>query len=234
MQLKELNHRSPIRVFERSVHGGLGRGNLGVVAARTGVGKSAFLTCLGIDDLLRGRKVLHVTTTATVDHVSEYYEEIFSDLARASNLEESVLVRDQIEHARIIQRLIGNQAFVGSLVHAVSLLRTHVDFHPDLVIIEGFDLERASAEDVSRLKSLARELNAEMWMSHRVPRPQPGHDWHEVPAAIARLGDLVSVVVLLQAVQDAIRIRLLKDHDSRELADLTLDLDPNTLLVKER
>jgi hypothetical protein len=33
---KDVNERSPLRVFERSTHGGLGRGNLGVVISRAG------------------------------------------------------------------------------------------------------------------------------------------------------------------------------------------------------
>ena len=43
MYTKEINERSPLRVFERSIHGGLGKGNLGVVMSRAGVGKTAFL-----------------------------------------------------------------------------------------------------------------------------------------------------------------------------------------------
>ena len=39
---KQLNKRSPLRVFERSLHGGLGKGNIGVVTSRKGVGKTAF------------------------------------------------------------------------------------------------------------------------------------------------------------------------------------------------
>jgi hypothetical protein len=38
MYRKDVNERSPMRVFEKSIHGGLGRGNVGVVAARAGVG----------------------------------------------------------------------------------------------------------------------------------------------------------------------------------------------------
>ena len=60
MLLKELTERSPMRVFENSIHGGLGAGNLGVVVARHGMGKTAFLVDIALDDLLRGRKVLHV------------------------------------------------------------------------------------------------------------------------------------------------------------------------------
>src|SRR5436190_7396471 len=98
MHLKELSHRSPLRLFERSVHGGLGRGNIGVVASRTGVGKTAFLTCLALDDLLRDRRVLHVTTSHTVDHVRAFYDEMFADLAREAHLEETVVALDKIEH----------------------------------------------------------------------------------------------------------------------------------------
>ena len=37
MFTKEINERSPLRVFEISIHGGLGKGNLGVVMSRAGV-----------------------------------------------------------------------------------------------------------------------------------------------------------------------------------------------------
>ncbi len=52
MYRKEVNERSPMRVFESSIHGGLGRGNVGVVVARPGVGKSALLVQLALDDLM--------------------------------------------------------------------------------------------------------------------------------------------------------------------------------------
>ena len=69
MHLNELNHRSPLRILERSVHGGLGTGNLGIVAARAGVGKTGFLICVALDALLRDLRVIHVTTNQTVGHV---------------------------------------------------------------------------------------------------------------------------------------------------------------------
>ena len=43
MYQKELNERNPLRVFEHSIHGGLGLGNLGVIVARHGTGKTALL-----------------------------------------------------------------------------------------------------------------------------------------------------------------------------------------------
>ena len=57
---KELNERSPLRVFERSIHGGVGEGKVGVVCAGPGVGKTAFLVGIALDYLMRGHQVLHV------------------------------------------------------------------------------------------------------------------------------------------------------------------------------
>ena len=54
---KEVNEQSPLRILEASIHGGLGKGNLGVVAARAGVGKTACLVQIGLDDLLRDKHV---------------------------------------------------------------------------------------------------------------------------------------------------------------------------------
>lgn len=234
MHLKELTHRSPLRVFERSVHGGVGKGNIAVVSSRAGVGKSAFLTCVALDDLLRGQKVLHVTTTQSVDHVREFYEEMFADLAREANLEETVVARDLIEHNRFIRCLNGKGFSAEGLVGSLDLMRREASFRPDVVVVDGWNLDTASESEVNRLRDIARSQEFEVWLTHRVPRPEAGSDWHVLPPAVARLGDLVSVCVLLQPVGDDIRIRLLKDHESTDLADLTLELDPRTFLVRSR
>jgi len=55
-----LNARSPLRLLEKGLHGGLGAGNLGVVIAGHGVGKTSFLVGVAVDELLREGRVLHV------------------------------------------------------------------------------------------------------------------------------------------------------------------------------
>lgn len=233
MHLKELTHRSPLRVFERSVHGGVGKGNIGVVAARTGVGKTAFLTCVALDDLLRDRKVLHVTTSQTVDHVRAYYDEMFADLAREAHLEETVVALDRIKHGRFIRSLNGRAFEVTALESWLAMLRTEVGFRPDVVMIDGFDFETGSVETLTKLREIAREHGCEVWMTARVPKEEAEGDWHAMPSGVAKMGETISVCVLLQPVGDAIRIRLLKDHDSPSVAELTLDLDPKTFLIKQ-
>ena len=45
--------QSTLRILDRSIRGGLGKGHLGVIMAPAGVGKSACLVQLGLDALLR-------------------------------------------------------------------------------------------------------------------------------------------------------------------------------------
>src|SRR2546428_7985154 len=123
MYAKQVNDRSPLRIFERSIHGGLGAGNLGVVASRAGVGKTSFLVGIALDDLMRGRKVFHVALEQSVDHVREYYDEIFSDLAQTTHLEDTLRVRIDVERCRHIHTFIGHSFSMVKFKSAVGFLR---------------------------------------------------------------------------------------------------------------
>ena len=54
MYRKFLSARSPLRLLEQGLHGGLGKGNIGLVLAGPGVGKTSFLVGVALDGLLRG------------------------------------------------------------------------------------------------------------------------------------------------------------------------------------
>ena len=88
MYRKEINERSPLRVFERSIQGGLGKGNVGVVMSRAGAGKTAFLVGVALDVLMRGGKVLHVSLDKPIDRVRGHYDDIFMELAHIQSLED--------------------------------------------------------------------------------------------------------------------------------------------------
>ena len=57
MLKSQLIKKSPIRVLDKTIHGGLGAGNLGAFTARKGVGKTASLVHVATDKMLRGEKV---------------------------------------------------------------------------------------------------------------------------------------------------------------------------------
>lgn len=232
MYRKEVNQRSPLRVFERSTHGGLGRGNLGVSMSRAGVGKTAFLVDIALDDLMRERKVLHVNLDNPVEKVREFYDEVFHDLAESTGLEERNKVHLSVERHRMIQTYAGGSFTMEKLRNALELIQQHMQFKPDMIVMDGYPkLQDASVDQVREIKELAKELDCEIWLTCQCSR-EDNYDDRGVPDYMLPFEDFLSVIVRLQSDADHVRLNLLKDHDATDLADLHIELDPKTLLLK--
>lgn len=234
MYAKQVHERSPLRLFERSIHGGLGKGNIGVVASRAGTGKTSFLVGIALDDLMRGRKVCHVALEQSVEHVREYYDEVFSDLARQTRLTDAPFTRVEVERARHIHTFLGHSFSMVKFKEMLEFLREHLHFEPDLVVLDGFEFGGDHYDELAEMREIVRRRGCELWMSVRTHRDAPPAKTGSLPSPIARYGDLLSVVVSLESVGDTVRLRLEKDHDSTKLSDLYLDLDPQTMLLVER
>ena len=232
MYQKEFNDRSPLRVFEKSIHGGLGRGNIGLAVGRHGVGKTAFLVGVALDDLMRGRKVLHVALDQSVEKVREYYDEIFLDLASTAGFEDIGREHIEMERNRNIHTYINHSFSVARLREAITFLKNFAHFAPEALMIDGFDFETATPETIAQLREVARENNAEMWMSVITHRDAKRDD-RGIPETLARLGDTISVIVALAHEGRTVRIRLLKDHDNRDITDTSIALNPTTMLLMQ-
>jgi KaiC/GvpD/RAD55 family RecA-like ATPase len=248
MYRKEVNERSPMRVFEKSLHGGLGRGNVGVTVARPGVGKTGFLVQLALDDLLRNKKVLHISHEYPVDHVRAYYDEIFHDLALAHDLVQAQIVRVEMERNRLIYSHLdpeqnhadaprsnrGGRSSVQRIEESVNFAKEVAHFSPDAVIIDGFDFAHATTEAVDALKAIAKRLDAEMWLSARTedyPDKEPGSGPDSTPTPLRQFYAHLDVIVLLNPEGKKVRLQLLKDHDNADVEELHLLLDPTTMRI---
>jgi len=233
MYRKELNERNPLRLFEHSIHGGLGQGNIGVVVARHGIGKTAFLVGIALDDAMRGRKALHVSLEKTVDHMREFYDEIFMDLAHSAHLEDLSTARLEMERNRIIHTYAGKSFTIPKLRHSIHFLKEYAHFDPACLILEGFDFNRAVLQDMEAFRELAREFNVEMWMSAVTHRGARSND-HGIPEPLSKLASAIAVIVQMTDQSGCVQLSLLKDHDNPEVARLALALDPETMLLVKK
>ena len=100
--INELIERSPIRIFEKSVSGGLGAGHIGVVTSKEGVGKTAFLVQLGLDKMLQDKHIVHISFSDKVDHILGWYQNLFMELSASKKIENPLSVYDNICKNRII------------------------------------------------------------------------------------------------------------------------------------
>jgi len=241
MYRKDVNARSPMRVFEKSIHGGLGRGKLGVVASKPGVGKTPLLVQIALDDLMRDRNVLHISHDHAADHVRAFYSELFHDLAQTSRLDDPSTVELELERNRLILSLMshsseapmsarGGQTSVGRILDAVGFAKDATHFTPDVIIIDGFDFAHGSEEAFSELRSLAEAQDVELWIS-AVAEQYPDDDG-DLPPSVKRYASLVDVVVFLKHEgTGAVRLHLLKDHENKDVGNLQLLLDPTTMRI---
>ncbi len=226
MYRKFVNARSPLRLLEKGLHGGLGAGNLGVVIAGHGVGKTSVLVGVALDELLRSGRVLHVCLDDTVAHVRAYYDTVFEDLAATTHLENEAEVHAEVDRLRSIRVYPPNALTASKLRDAVKL-ESEVGVKPSLLVLEGLDVETIPRDDLSDIKRLAVELAAEVWIS----ASSESERVREIPRGIRRVDDLVSVVLALEPGPEAVALRALKDHDNPDLSALHVALDPRTLLL---
>ena len=233
MYRKEVNDSSPLRILERSIHGGLGKGNLGVIMSRAGAGKTAFLVQVGLDDLMRERDVLHVSLYHSVDHVLSWYDALFDDLAKAKNLEEREMVRARIAKHRVIQSFPGHHLTAQRLENVIDLYSKHADFSPSVILIDGYswDDEPAvvRAAEIGGFLASSRRYGAELWMTAQTHRSVTSDHPTKVTAPCAEFVDLIDVAVFLEPEEDHYKVRLLKDHDGPNQQDTHLELCCDTL-----
>jgi len=224
--------RSPRALLAKSGHPGAGPGTLTLVMARAGVGKTAFLTSVGLDALLAGQTVLHVSLEANVEKVRDWYDDLLAELAvREPELSRSAELRLKLERRRHILGFLGGSFGAAKLEHAIGMLGERMDFHPDLILIDRVDLTHATRDEISALKDIATTAACELWASARLYRRAPAARDGHLPGPAEPIEDLVDLAFKLEPEGDKIRLHALKDNDVTADENLNVLLDPTSLLL---
>ncbi len=227
--------KSPVRIFERAIGGGLGAGNLGVVLSRPGVGKTGFLIGLAVDQLIRDRKVLYISTKESVEHINHFFEQIFH--AMASSLQLKQVLAKQLIMERNRHILVYNRDLLSleKLEQSVDFLKETTDFAPDMVVMDGTPrFESTEPWELEGIRRLGAEWQAEIWTSSNTHRENQKSDARGVPLKVANHDKYFDVIVTLCPEGDRVRVKIVKEHGSTELPQVKLELDPGTLLLHWR
>ncbi len=232
--MKDFISVSPLKVLEKSSRKGLGRGNLAVLIARAGVGKTACLIRIAFDKLFRQEKLVHVSLEEGPEKVTSYYNVTHSDLVRALNFkDEHDEYRMLIDRNRMILAYLNQSFEIERLRANLKNLAENINFSPDAIIVDGLDFEKAGRTIFEGLKQIAEEFKAEIWLSALSHRHITDVNERGIPYPCQQLDDLFSLILQLQPEQSEIVLRLLKDHDNPTVHDVSVTLDPNTFLTLE-
>lgn len=235
MLQKSLIERSPVRIFDRAIGGGLGAGNIGVVLSRTGVGKTGFLIGLAIDALLQERKVLYISTKESVEHVTAFFEQIFHAMAEDLGMNEvpqRQLLMERGRHVLCYNREIFS---LEKLQQSVAFLQEATGFAPDMVIMDGTPrFERTEQWEIDGIRKLAAGWQAEIWTSANLHREGQELDERKVPREVARFDKDLDVIIHLCPESGSVRVKITKEHQTKTTAQVSMELDPRTLLLRWR
>jgi hypothetical protein len=225
----ELVQRSPVRIFEKSIHGGLKAGEIGIIAAPSGIGKTSVLVQIALDKLLQGKKVIHVSFTKHTDYVLSWYEDIFDEFTRKKNLDHAKEIKDELVKNRVLLNFNQDGVTGEQILKSLRALIVEGGFKATSVIVDGFDLSRTNRERINAVKNTAKELGLSFWYSCNVTENQ--FDKQDIPLPVKDYLDLLDVVIVLEPKADHIELTASKDRDVLDLEHMAVKLDPRTLLI---
>jgi hypothetical protein len=228
--MEEFSRVSPLRILERSSRKELGRGNLGVLMARAGVGKTACLIHIAFDKLFRRDNMVHVSLTDAPEKVASYYNVILSDLIKALGLDSEDEIRAMIERHRMILAYLNRSFDISRLRRNLDNLEHHIGFKPDSIIVDGLDVAGVGRGILDGFKALAGELEMEVWFSAVNHRHITERNENGIPYPCNEVDDLFSIILQLQPGLNGMDLLLLKDHEIYGQPVARINLDPSTFL----
>jgi hypothetical protein len=229
----ELIQRSPVRIFEKSIHGGLKAGEIGIISSQSGIGKTSVLVQIALDKLLQSRKVVHVSFTQHTDYVLAWYEDIFDEFIKKKNLENVTEVKNGITKNRVLMNFNQDGVTVEQIIRSLRAMIVDGGFKAEALIIDGLDFAKIDAGRLSLVKDFAKELGLEVWYSLTVHGDGSQYDKRNIPLVIAGYTDMTDVVIVLEPKSDHIELTVSKDRSTFNPEHMALRLDPRTLLILE-
>ena len=182
----EIKARGPISLgwndIDELCKGGLGKGELGVVIAPTGAGKSMVLVHLGAAALKLGKTVVHYTLELADTVVASRYDSCITKipLGQLHSFKEEIYEQVQdVEGTLIVKEYPTKSASTRSLRTHLEKLKMR-DILPDMVLVDYGDLLRpVSAQKEKRnelesiyeeLRGLAKEFECCLWTASQTNR----------------------------------------------------------------
>lgn len=172
---------TPWPLINKLLCGGLGQGDLGLIAGEPGGGKSWALIALGAQAVRTGHTVVHYTLELSEKYVGRRYDACFTEIPVGDIMDNKDIVKERVENLRgglYIREYPAGQATVNT-IHAHLEKCIQQNIKPDLIIVDYADLltsksskeKRDKLDDIyTSLRGLASELKLPIWTASQVNR----------------------------------------------------------------
>jgi hypothetical protein len=145
VRFEEVNRRTVKTnwdVIDELIDGGLGPGELGVIVAPSGVGKTWVLCHIGAEAVRQGKNVLHYTLELTQNYVGQRYDTIFTGIPSAELRDNKEQIKDKVDKLKgglMIKYYPPKGITANTIAAHIDMVRS-TKFQPDLIIIDYADL----------------------------------------------------------------------------------------------
>ncbi len=218
MDKKDFIDHSPVRYFDKLSAGGLKASEMGLITAKKGLGKTSVLVQFGIDSLLQGKSLVHVSFDQHSSNVISWYSSILSEIAKKKHLNDISGLAEEIMRDRTILNFNQETFSLPKVVNTLKALKEG-GINVGAVVVDGLDLEKTSKADLDCFKNFVAENGMTAWFSFT----SESADLKSTLAA-DKLEDFATVCHIASA-GNGLELSLLKNGEGK------VNLDPKTLLM---
>lgn len=219
MEKKDLIEYSPIRYFEKATNAVLKEGEIGLITAKKGLGKTSVLVQFGIDSLLNDKPLVHVSFDQHSSNVIAWYSSILTEIAKKKNVNIEELSEEIVKNRTILN--FNQEAF--TLPKVVNTLKALNDGGIKIseVVVDGLNLSAISKEDLDCFANFIKSHKMIAWFSFT-------SDSEELKGTLdSDKLNIFSTVAHLSSEGKEILLKVLKNGEGE------VSLDPKTLLISK-
>ena len=169
-------------VIDELTQGGLGGGELGVIVAPAGVGKTWVLAAIGANAMKKGKHIVHYSLELNEAYVGLRYDSIFTGIANQNlkyHKEDVISEMDKLDGDLVIKYYPTKTASVNTLSAHLKRI-TNFGTQVDMVVVDYGDIlkDTGSAREVRHalgniyedLRGLAGEFDIPIWTASQANR----------------------------------------------------------------
>ncbi len=234
MLKNDLISKNPLGAFSADAGGSDSDNRMGLVMARAGLGKTAILVQIALDNMLKGKQVLHVSIGQNIEKTKAWYDDILTDVASGSKTENITDLQNELMRNRMIMTFNESSFSRPKLEERLNDLVYQDIFRPSCVVIDGFDFAKADREFLEDMRDLQKNTGMNVWFSALTHRDASEVSPEGIPAPCNEVADIFDSVILLEAQSggdNKIFLNILKDTTGCVEPGKSLRLDPTSMIV---
>lgn len=163
MDKKDLLAHSPVRFFDVT-NATLKDGEMGLITAQKGLGKTSVLVQFGIDSLLNDKAIVHVSFDQQSSNVITWYSSIMAEISKKKNynLDE---INEEIVRNRIILNFNQETFTLPKVVNTIKALKeggTNIA----TIIVDGLDIAKTDTSDIECFAKFISSEKMTAWFSY--------------------------------------------------------------------